>query len=174
MPSWEASPVNQFRLRVDGKLKPIRDGYGPSSRVSSLRYDPVTSSWRTYPGFSPQAWAKSSVIFPPAGTMRSGVVSPQKPLERPTSDGESSLLPTPAASGFDSNRGGAEGRVGKIRYSLQGMARTGLWPTPTANRRDGLQSHGKNAITGQLNPTWVEWLMGFPAGWTDLEPSETP
>lgn len=27
---------------------------------------------------------------------------------------------------------------------------------------------------GQLNPTWVEWLMGFPAGWTDLEGSETP
>jgi DNA (cytosine-5)-methyltransferase 1 len=24
--------------------------------------------------------------------------------------------------------------------------------------------------TGSLNPTWVEWLMGFPDGWTDLEP----
>ena len=22
---------------------------------------------------------------------------------------------------------------------------------------------------GSLNPTWVEWLMGFPTGWTDLE-----
>lgn len=26
---------------------------------------------------------------------------------------------------------------------------------------------------GRLNPTWVEWLMGFPTGWTDLEDSET-
>ena len=26
---------------------------------------------------------------------------------------------------------------------------------------------------GQLNPTWVEWLMGFPLGWTDLNVSET-
>lgn len=26
---------------------------------------------------------------------------------------------------------------------------------------------------GKLNPTWVEWLMGFPLGWTDLEGSET-
>jgi hypothetical protein len=26
---------------------------------------------------------------------------------------------------------------------------------------------------GQLNPTWVEWLMGWPLGWTDLKPSET-
>jgi hypothetical protein len=25
------------------------------------------------------------------------------------------------------------------------------------------------AAGGQLNPTWVEWLMGFPLGWTDLE-----
>ena len=27
---------------------------------------------------------------------------------------------------------------------------------------------------GSLNPQWVEWLMGFPPGWTDLKPSETP
>jgi hypothetical protein len=23
---------------------------------------------------------------------------------------------------------------------------------------------------GKLNPTWVEWLMGWPVGWTDLKP----
>ena len=27
---------------------------------------------------------------------------------------------------------------------------------------------------GSLNPTWVEWLMGYPLGWTDLKDSETP
>jgi hypothetical protein len=26
---------------------------------------------------------------------------------------------------------------------------------------------------GQLNPDWVEWLMGWPIGWTDLKPLET-
>jgi DNA (cytosine-5)-methyltransferase 1 len=26
--------------------------------------------------------------------------------------------------------------------------------------------------SGQLNPTWVEWLMGWPLGWTDLKPLE--
>jgi hypothetical protein len=26
--------------------------------------------------------------------------------------------------------------------------------------------------SGQLNPMWVEWLMGWPLGWTDLKPSE--
>ena len=26
---------------------------------------------------------------------------------------------------------------------------------------------------GKLNPMWVEWLMGWPVGWTDLRPLET-
>ncbi len=26
---------------------------------------------------------------------------------------------------------------------------------------------------GKLNPDWVEWLMGWPIGWTDLKPLET-
>ena len=25
---------------------------------------------------------------------------------------------------------------------------------------------------GRLNPMWVEWLMGWPLGWTDLKPLE--
>lgn len=28
-------------------------------------------------------------------------------------------------------------------------------------------------VAGQLNPAWVEWLQGFPIGWTDLNASET-
>src|SRR3990167_1807991 len=39
---------------------------------------------------------------------------------------------------------------------------SGLWPTPTATRRSGLQSHGKNALLGQVNPAFLEWLMGLP------------
>jgi hypothetical protein len=42
------------------------------------------------------------------------------------------------------------------------------FPTPTANRRDGLQSHGVNVVSGSLNPPWVAKLMGFPADWLDL------
>ena len=34
---------------------------------------------------------------------------------------------------------------------------------PNMNRGDG------KVIGGQLNPNWVEWLTGFPIGWTDLD-----
>jgi len=40
-------------------------------------------------------------------------------------------------------------------------------------------THDKNSrplseqIGGSLNPTWVEWLMGWPLGWTDLRPLAT-
>lgn len=58
-----------------------------------------------------------------------------------------------------------------------------LWPTPTAhNAKEGgyPAEHTRNTPTlaaragGRLNPTWVEWLMGFPLGHTDLNSSETP
>ncbi|MNJ30270.1 hypothetical protein D3C77_248670 [compost metagenome] len=31
-----------------------------------------------------------------------------------------------------------------------------------------------NALSNSVgdNPTWVEWLMGWPSGWTDLKPLE--
>jgi hypothetical protein len=51
-----------------------------------------------------------------------------------------------------------------------------MWPTPTATehkyRLQGSSQASKNLNAlhgGKLNPTWVEWLMGFPIGWTDLE-----
>ena len=86
------------------------------------------------------------------------------------------MLPTPSAQNYGTNQGGAAGRVGPIRPSLDTMAQRNLWPTPRANKWGSPDSHGrvpeelKNA-GGSLNPMWVEWLMGWPLGWTDLEPS---
>jgi hypothetical protein len=31
----------------------------------------------------------------------------------------------------------------------------------------------RSRLGGSLNPEWVEWLMGYPAGWTDLGDSGT-
>jgi DNA (cytosine-5)-methyltransferase 1 len=35
-----------------------------------------------------------------------------------------------------------------------------------------LLSQSVHPTSGQLNPTWVEWLMGWPLEWTDLKPLE--
>jgi hypothetical protein len=58
--------------------------------------------------------------------------------------------------------------------------RTAVWATPTAHPRTHTPrqvDHGEqlaNQVGGQLNPTWVEWLMGFPLGFTDCEHLATP
>ncbi len=73
------------------------------------------------------------------------------------------------------------------KHVQQGLSRAvRLWPSPSTrdrgsdppNREGGMSLEATVRTdpthTGQLNPTWVEWLMGFPEGWTDLEDSETP
>ena len=190
--SAAGSPVNLFRLRVDGKLKPIRDGCGPNTPVWWMSYDPDTSSWKTCPDSTVPEVPRLSLILPRSATMRNGTVFLLPRLVPPTSEKGSSLLPTPSAVNYGTNQGGAAGRVGPIRPSLQTMARQKLWPTPRASDGAGKSSHGRTWSTtdrnlhtvmrelgetetgGQLNPTWVEWLMGYPTGWTDLEDSETP
>ena len=59
-----------------------------------------------------------------------------------------------------------------------------LWPTPQASEHHAGRPGGKmqkmlgnhpnvrGTGGGTLNPTWVEWLMGYPKGWTDLNHSE--
>jgi len=74
-----------------------------------------------------------------------------------------------------------------VDHGIQLANQVAMFPTPAA--RDWKSSNAspetmdRNArplnetVTqgagGQLNPTWVEWLMGFPLGWTGLDPLET-
>ncbi len=94
--------------------------------------------------------------------------------------------PTPkgSPSGPDFARACREGSVGDDLATA--VARTQKrWGTPTGQmwkgpakwenrKRKGKQRPEcdkllKDQVFGQLNPTWVEWLMGFPPGWTDLD-----
>jgi len=118
-------------------------------------------------------------------------------LARTTTEIGSGLLPTPRATdGFKGTRtlGGARKELKRGRNMDLGMVAK-LWPTPGAGLgklsysensdryyekriRDGRQADlasemYKSEGSGQLNPTFVEWLMGFPIGHTDLKDSET-
>lgn len=95
------------------------------------------------------------------------------------------MWPTPRAQmwkdGVDSIPPSRIADPGKDNLA-QRVART-LLPTPSTPRpHDNENTAGKYMPTqnqkdlasvvardgGQLNPTWVEWLMGYPQGWTDL------
>jgi hypothetical protein len=78
------------------------------------------------------------------------------------------LLPTPRpCSGLRSS--------GANRTEI--MRALGSWPTPTAaDARGGPGSSGRlggqnlrTAAGGSLAPEFVEWMMGFPLGWTEVE-----
>jgi DNA (cytosine-5)-methyltransferase 1 len=86
------------------------------------------------------------------------------------------MWPTPIAQ--DAKHSGyaqsGPGKADKLSYAVV----RDLWPTPTAHNAketnapsEALRNEPSLAsrVGGTLNPTWVEWLMGWPLGWTDLK-----
>jgi hypothetical protein len=94
------------------------------------------------------------------------------------------MFPTPY--GLSANKGQGDGEFGKAIRNWPTPAGTdwkGQYTQETVDRRAEESTRGvrlpeelarRDGAAGQLNPTWVEWLMGFPLGWTDLDASETP
>tara|TARA_R100001129_G_scaffold3648_1_gene3521 strand:- start:149 stop:481 length:333 start_codon:yes stop_codon:yes gene_type:complete len=89
------------------------------------------------------------------------------------------FLATPRASTAMSAEN-IQNRVNDQFPNLKSQVAKTFWPTPLAddaknvnpkpNRISGLTAKVKEQnSSGSLNPTWVEWLMGYPIGWTDLE-----
>ena len=166
-------------------------GCGEKWRESSARYDLDSSSWKIHLSLFPEDLPWSSVTLPRWGMTRNGVVYQHPTLERPiNATGYGSLLPTPSASHCETRPSKTWNPKSQSGRSLGCMAATGMWPTPVASMSKG---SSQNALTskdgqdrsndrldhavmasegGQLNPTWVEWLMGWPLGWTDLKPLE--
>jgi hypothetical protein len=92
------------------------------------------------------------------------------------------LWPTPTVCGNYQNKGNMIGLATAVR----------MWPTPRASeykdcgpvgsksqahmeKRNYLCAKAKDPSipTGQLNPQWVEWLMGYQIGHTELDASAT-
>ena len=121
-------------------------GCGEKWQGSFAKYDPDTHSLRTHQCSLLEDLTESCQTLPAWGLMR---------------DGECWEQPT-------------------LALRIRGTE-SGLWPTPTAHnaKETNAPSEAKrneptlaSRVGGKLNPTWVEWLMGWPLEWTDLKPLE--
>lgn len=100
---------------------------------------------------------KGAVMFatPQARDYRSGQESRWRDPERSRNlNDQIAMYPTPTVGA------GLCGGTGSFR-KLKKLREDG---TITETERKSM-SQGNG---GQLNPDWVEWLMGFPVGWTDI------
>jgi hypothetical protein len=116
------------------------------------------------------------------------------PSMRRTSGKESGFLPTPQAFDATDIQGSPEAleRAKQKGGSNNLREIVHLWPTPSSHNGTGGatglaggqgnrlklykmlgEEEGKKMACQSLNPYWVEWLMGYPLGWTDLKDSGT-
>jgi hypothetical protein len=90
------------------------------------------------------------------------------------------LFPTPRASDSDKGTRTPDGALKALArgHGVDLGTSVQIFPTPTCNdsknnaptsqrTENGRHSDQLNVVAGgSLNPDWVEWLMGFPIGWT--------
>lgn len=127
-------------------------GCGERWRGSFTKYDPDSSSWRTHQCSLVGDLELFSETWPRWGLMRDGECWEQPVLALRISETEYGLWPTPNTC--DATRGSPETPEQKLKRG----ANTG-W-----------------SLIDELgycpHPEFVEWLMGWPVGWTDLKPLE--
>lgn len=140
--------------------------------------------------------AEFSETWPSAGMMRNGRTFRRQPWALPIAASASGLWPTPNTEGYRSDgeiamltkRLTDYGEFRAMTHKAAASKRNRFWPAPTATmhkgsspaaltRKDG-QDRSRDRLDhfiqstegdGKLNPTWVEWLMGFPTRHTDLK-----
>ena len=168
---------------------------GITWRASLAKFCPDTFSWKTVQLSFLEDSELSLVIWPRSGMTANGRCWELPMLGQTIAEKESGselkeMWPTPCAqegSGGGSSKD-AQKAIDRVKRP-SGAHRTlhlrdavMLWPTPTAHnaKETGAKSQmGRNTVQlgdmvgGQLNPTFVEWLMGWPLGWTDLKPLVT-
>ena len=153
--------------------------------ASSVKYDLDSRSWKTRQCSLLGGLVEFSETWPRWGSMRNGECWEQPMWGRRMDGSESGLLPDGKTFFHTPNTNGLDGGSNS-RKALKARINQERWPTPAA--RDFRSPNSKpysergggkkgeqlpNAVGGQLNPPWVEWLMGWPIGWTALEPLET-
>jgi len=132
---------------------------GPRWRASFATWNHSTSSWRTSQLSHAEDSTSFSGTWPRWGSMLDGACSELVTPVLPIAENASGSWPTPTAG--DAKSSGS-------RNTPTSKAHGGLSLTDAVRMDGGVGRTGPSG--GPLNPTWVEWLMGWPLGWTALEP----
>ena len=157
---WPTPVGNEGRNR---RLPDGKRGWGLESLVRG-----GTATRRTWP--TPRAVMPSTMHQSASG-------GPPQNLRIIVENEERRTWPTPRAD---------ERQQHNSQDAGQALSRAVKWPTPRANKIEGysrddfrptlaqMATKQDKPQHGQLNPFWVEWLMGVPIGWTALEPLAMP
>lgn len=164
--SWWVLSMSELRTKDNesGSWLTPRAIYGEHPGITDLSHLPGQALWKT-PKASDSPGSKfrrnsrgelplpGQVLWstPKASELDRGVCEAEANRRSPALQTQV-LFPTPTATEYGSNQGGAAGRLGEKRLSLQGVV-----------------SNSTGNVRARLNPDWVEQLMGFPVGWTNIE-----
>jgi hypothetical protein len=188
------TPANLSALPDDEQANTTPAIYGLGSETPLATYDPTTQYWKMYGVI--YLWGECPLLatLPPSGMTQNGTLFQLPVLARLTDATACSLLPTPTTQEVEhpeaeiTPTGRRKSKNNNTTHSIGLADLVQMWPTMTAN---GMGSNGHRKLLqklvfsgqitqderrqmsagngGRLNPEWVEWLMGFPTGWTDLE-----
>jgi len=173
------TPANHSASPAFEKEKTTNGTYGQCSPSAFAWFDHDSHCWKTLQGTFLSDLEMSNPIWPRSGMTLNGIAYQLPPSAPRTSAIAYSLSQGTRGPNSDGLWPTATTKDHTSRYAQGGMPlgmATRLWPTPDASphkyslQGDSQQSRSLNGIHGgRLNPNWVEWLMGFPIGWTDLE-----
>jgi hypothetical protein len=197
MSSVAASPAKTSALRARARdLRASAAAYGRKSPDFLASYAPATSSWKTSQRCLVEGWTRFSGTWPRSGMMQNGIAYRLLPLAPLTKGTASGLWRTPTAEDC-ADRAFARNSRGEPKLSAQvkmlptptsrdwkdgsatacanvpvnGLLRRAVhqFNTPRTTPRTARELDGVSPLgNGGLNPTWVEALMGFPSGWSDV------
>lgn len=153
--------------------------YGKNMHESLTKYGLNLSSRKTPRYCGVAALTLSSETCPNWGMMQGGVCWELGTSARPTRETGCGSWPTPTRRDYKGTNS-PEGLIRKDGKSrMDALPNAVKYRTPQSRDWKGTSGgfqKGKDLpgqVGGHLNPAWVEWLMGWPVGWTELKPLET-
>lgn len=158
--SAEDSPVRTSVPPGKAKVSTVSaPGCGPRWQELPMRYDLITSSWKTHRDLISEDLPESAVTLPKSGTILDGIPYLVPTLGGITKGKDYGAWPTPKAGDWKKVSRRKEYHLNRNRELNNSLVKAGL---PT----------NEKGQYGAYHPSISEHLMGWPIGWTDLKPLE--